>query len=208
MLIDSHSHVNFDVYRKDFKSVIDHCLVNNTWLINIGSDFKTSSKTIELTRDYGRGVYAVVGLHPIHVVDDVVESVIVDGQKTEVVTPKEEFDYNKYRDLAKSSDKVVGLGEVGLDYFYFNDNDSDSLSKKNLQKEVFKKYGRKCEVCGEENNIEIHHRQSLHKIINRFGIKNINDAFECNKLWDVDNGSVVCKFCHEKTRSHQYRNAQ
>ncbi|NCN07561.1 TatD family hydrolase [Candidatus Falkowbacteria bacterium] len=140
MLIDSHSHVNFDVYRKDFKSVIDHCLVNNTWLINIGSDFKTSSKTIELTRDYGRGVYAVVGLHPIHVVDDVVESVIVDGQKTEVVTPKEEFDYNKYRDLAKSSDKVVGLGEVGLDYFYFNDNDSDSLSKKNLQKEVFKKF--------------------------------------------------------------------
>ena len=78
----------------------------------------------------------------------------------------------------------------------------------NWKKEVFKKYGRKCEVCGEENNIEIHHRQSLHKIINHFGIKNINDAFECNKLWDVDNGSVVCKFCHEKTRSHQYRNAQ
>ncbi len=76
----------------------------------------------------------------------------------------------------------------------------------NWKKEVFKKYGRKCEVCGEENNLEVHHRESLHSIINRFGIKNIYDAFECNRLWDVDNGSVICKECHEKMQSSQYRN--
>lgn len=137
MLIDSHCHVNFNAYSEDTDKVIDRCLSNDIWLINIGSEYNTSFKTVEIANNYDQGVYAVIGLHPIHVTSDITESVIVGGQKKEVKTPQEEFNYNKYKFLATSSDKVVGLGEVGLDYFYFDKNDNDADDKKKLQKEVF-----------------------------------------------------------------------
>lgn len=140
MLIDSHCHVNFSAYHDDMDKVIDRCLSNDIWLINIGSEYHTSFKTIEIANNYDQGVYAVVGLHPIHVTSDIIENVMVLGQKKEVKTPQEKFDYDKYKYLAQSSNKVVGLGEIGLDYFYFDKNDVDVHSKKQLQQEVFEQF--------------------------------------------------------------------
>lgn len=77
---------------------------------------------------------------------------------------------------------------------------------KKWREDVFKKNGKKCEICGEKGNLEIHHRTSFYSIIKTYCVDDIYKAFECNALWNIDNGSVVCKFCHEKTQSHQYRN--
>ena len=77
---------------------------------------------------------------------------------------------------------------------------------KKWREDVFQKNGRKCEICGKKENLEIHHRTSFYSIIKTYSIDDIYKAFECDALWDIDNGSVVCKFCHEKTQSHQYRN--
>lgn len=140
MLIDSHCHINFNAYQEDSNEVIGRALADDIWLVNIGSDYTTSKNAIEIAKNYSSGVYAVAGLHPIHLIDDITETVIVNGKKQDVTTPKEVFDYNLYRDLAKSSNKMVGLGEVGLDYFYFDKNDQDAKDKKNLQKEVFKNF--------------------------------------------------------------------
>lgn len=140
MLIDSHCHINFNAYKEDADEVIDRSLTNNIWLVNIGSQYSTSVRTIKIAEKYEKGVYAVVGLHPIHLIDDVKESVIIDGQKKEIKISREEFDYDKYKELARSSKKVVGLGEVGLDYFYFDKNDQDYETKKNLQKKVFTRF--------------------------------------------------------------------
>ncbi|MDO8668766.1 MAG: TatD family hydrolase [Candidatus Buchananbacteria bacterium] len=140
MLIDSHCHVNFNAYNKDDREIIDRSLAEDIWLINIGSEYETSRRSIGIAENYQQGVYAVVGLHPIHVTGDVTESVITNGQTQEVTTRREEFDYNKYKELAKSSKKVVGLGEVGLDYFYFDRNEADAKAKKNLQKEYFNQF--------------------------------------------------------------------
>ena len=136
MLIDSHCHINFSAYKDDAKAVIGRALASDTWLINIGSQHSTSARTIKIAENYPKGVYAVVGLHPIHLVDDITESVVIDGKKHEITTKCEEFDYDKYRELAKSSTKVVGLGETGLDYFYFKE-DTDIEAHQKTQKEVF-----------------------------------------------------------------------
>jgi len=72
--------------------------------------------------------------------------------------------------------------------------------------EVFEKCGRKCEMCGETNELEIHHRDSFDSMLKAFEINKAKDAFECNALWRVDNGSVLCKKCHEKMESSVYRN--
>ena len=136
MLIDSHCHINFSAYKDDAQAVIKRALDGDTWLINIGSQYSTSARTIKIAENYSEGVYAVVGLHPIHLVDDITESVVIDGQKHEITTKREEFDYDKYKELARSSKKVVGLGETGLDYFYFK-TDTDIEAHKKIQKQVF-----------------------------------------------------------------------
>lgn len=74
----------------------------------------------------------------------------------------------------------------------------------NWKRAVFKKNGVMCEMCGETKNLEIHHRQSFYSIVKACGIKNIVQAFENNSLWDIDNGSVLCKTCHAKTKSSKY----
>ncbi|MCK4782039.1 TatD family hydrolase [Candidatus Parcubacteria bacterium] len=104
MLIDTHSHLNFSDFDKDRDEVIKKCLDNNVWLINVGVDFKTSKKAIEIAEKYKKGVYATVGLHPT--------SENLDG-----------FDYEKYKKLAQNS-KVVAIGEIGLDYKYPTDKNA------------------------------------------------------------------------------------
>jgi len=109
MLIDTHAHLNFNAFKDDFDQVIKRSLDGNVWMINVGSNFKTSKRAVEIAEKY-KGVYAAIGLHPIHA--------------------EEEFDIEKYKELAKS-DKVVAIGEIGLDYY------KDYGLFKEKQKEVF-----------------------------------------------------------------------
>ena len=64
--IDIHSHVNFKVFDEDRDAVIQKALGNDTWVINAGTQIDTSKKAIELAHQHKEGVYAAIGLHPIH----------------------------------------------------------------------------------------------------------------------------------------------
>ena len=71
MLIDTHAHVNFNVYKDDADEVIHRSLNPSTgsgqvWMINIGSQYDTSKRAVEMAEKYEKGVYAAVALHPIH----------------------------------------------------------------------------------------------------------------------------------------------
>ena len=110
MLIDTHAHLNFNAYKADADEVIRRSLENDVWLINVGSQYSASKRAVEMAEKHCEGVYAAVGLHPIHV-------------------NEEEFYYEKYKALAKSK-KVVAIGETGLDY------KSEYVSSKELQRTV------------------------------------------------------------------------
>lgn len=141
MLIDSHCHVNFNAYKEDGEEVIKKTLANDIWLINIGSQDSTSTRSIRIAEQYPQGVYAVVGLHPIHLVQDVTETASFEGETYEFTTRKEEFDKAKYRQLAQSSEKVVGLGETGLDYWYFDEFSETQIDEaKKIQRQVFEEF--------------------------------------------------------------------
>ena len=66
MLIDTHAHVNFNAYKLDTEEVIRRSLDNDVWMINIGTQYDTSKKAVEIAEKYPEGVYAAIGLHPIH----------------------------------------------------------------------------------------------------------------------------------------------
>ena len=130
MLIDTHSHVNFSAYKDDADEVIRRSLDSNIWMINVGSQYDTSKRAVEMAEKYKEGVYAAVALHPIHLGP----SKYIDEQEVKFQTKHEEFDREKYKKLA-SHPKVVAIGETGLDYYHIDD---EKLKEK--QKQVFKQH--------------------------------------------------------------------
>jgi len=132
MLIDSHAHVNFKQFEKDRTDVIKRSLDNDIWMINVGSQLSTSQRAIEIANEYEQGVYAAIGLHPIHLEDQIYEDVI-DGEKIEFRTRAEEFDTEKYKDLAQNK-KVVAFGETGFDYFHIQSKNKQQILE--MQKKV------------------------------------------------------------------------
>jgi len=114
MYIDTHAHLNFQAFDNDYSQAIERAFANGVrGIINVGSNFETSKKALEIANQYPLGVYAAVGLHPIHVND-------------------EDFHEDEFIKLAKNK-KVVALGETGLDYYY-------DKSSADLQKEIFRKF--------------------------------------------------------------------
>lgn len=120
MLIDSHCHINFISYKDDADEVIKDFLRDNYAMVVVGSQDSSSRRAIEYADKYERGVYAAVGLHPIDLIEDTEETVSIDGKPYTFKNRQEDFDEEKYRQLAQSSKKVVAIGEVGLDYYYFD----------------------------------------------------------------------------------------
>ena len=114
--IDIHSHVNFKAFDEDREAVIQRALDNDTWVINVGTQIDTSKKAVEIAHQYKEGVYAIIGLHPIHTgasFHDVKE--LGEGGK-EFTSRGEVFDKNIYRALLEDP-KTVAIGECGLDYY-------------------------------------------------------------------------------------------
>ncbi len=120
MLVDSHCHINFISYKDDADEVIKDFLRDNYAMVVVGSQDSSSRRAIEYADKYERGVYAAVGLHPIDLIDEAEDTVMMDGKSYTFKSRQEDFDQEKYRQLARSSDKVVAIGEVGLDYYYFD----------------------------------------------------------------------------------------
>jgi len=128
--IDIHCHTNFVAFDKDRNAVISRALANDTWLINVGTQYDTSKKAVEMTDEYNEGVYATVGLHPIHTEASYHDKSELGDEGKEFTSRGEIFDKEKYRELTKNK-KVVAIGECGLDYYHLNE---DSIEK---QKEAF-----------------------------------------------------------------------
>lgn len=142
MLIDTHSHLNFNAYNNDLEDVIKRSLDNDIWMINVGSQYSTCQKAIEISQKYPQGVYAAVGLHPIHLETNLVKIKEDTEEAQQFQANGEVFDYDKYKSLAKN-EKVKAIGEVGLDYYY--------KPKTTAKKEIFKEKQR--EVLIQEINL-------------------------------------------------------
>ena len=151
MLIDTHAHLNFNAFRDDSSEVLKRTLENDMWVIMPGTQYETSKKAVEIAESASwrrGGVYAAVGLHPIHLggqrkVDALETQSSPDsvGEKEsweEFTTRGEEFDVEKYRALAQNK-KAVAIGECGLDYYYFPQSKVKREKIKEKQKETLQK---------------------------------------------------------------------
>ncbi len=113
MIIDSHCHLNDSDLAPFADNIV--CDFANDGLIaaiNVGFDIPSSKLAVEQANKYNN-VFAAIGMHPHD------SRLMADS------------DYDLLRDLAKN-EKVVAIGEIGLDYHY-------NLSPRDIQRDVFEK---------------------------------------------------------------------
>ena len=128
--IDIHSHTNFKAFDEDRDATIQKTLDADTWVINVGTQIDTSRKAVEMAHQYDTGVYAIIGLHPIHTGASFHDVKELGEGGAEFTSRGEVFDREEYLKLLRDP-KVVGIGECGLDYFRC---DAESIEK---QKKAF-----------------------------------------------------------------------
>ncbi|MCP2036871.1 TatD DNase family protein [Planomicrobium sp. HSC-17F08] len=159
MFIDTHVHLNADQYDEDLNEVIDRALENNvTKMIVIGFDRKTIQRAMELAEKH-EFIYAVVGWHPVDAIDCTEEDL-------------------KWIEELAAHDKVVGIGETGLDYYW-------DKSPKEIQQEVFRKQIRLAKKV--QLPIIIHNRDATEDVLR---ILKEEEAHEVGGVMHCFGGSV------------------
>ena len=115
-LFDSHSHYNDEKFDIDRDEMIKETLssgVSN--FIVAGYNIESSKKAIQIAKQYD-GIYAIVGISPNDVEN------IKNGEDIKV--------YVSEIEKIANNDKVVAIGEIGLDYYWNKEN-------KDIQKQLF-----------------------------------------------------------------------
>lgn len=99
MLFDTHAHYDDEKFALDRYDVIEKAYSSGvSYIINAATDIKSCEESLAFAHKY-EYVYAAIGIHP-HEVGKVDENTL-----------------SRIGQLAKE-DKVVAIGEIGLDYYY------------------------------------------------------------------------------------------
>jgi TatD DNase family protein len=116
-MIDAHCHLNFQAFNEDFDEVIKRAKEKGVEvIINTGTSIEASARAVELAQQY-ENLYAIIGIHPHHA--DKVEK----GWDEEI------------KRLAQMP-KVVGIGEIGMDYYSYKSN---GITDPKLQRKIFER---------------------------------------------------------------------
>jgi TatD DNase family protein len=114
VLFDTHAHLNDEKFNDDREETIARARENGvSYICNIGYNRETIETSLELTRTYDF-IYTAIGWHP---------------QDAKTLTDE---DLAWIEKLASEEDKVVAIGEIGLDYYW-------DTSPKDIQQDVFRK---------------------------------------------------------------------
>jgi TatD DNase family protein len=115
-LIDIHAHLHDKAFDQDRDELINNLKSKDIFVVTIGTDSIESRKAVELANQYDN-VWCTIGVHPC----DNVEAIF------------DEVEFSKML-----NDKVVAIGECGLDYYRLS-GAHDIEKEKLRQKELFEK---------------------------------------------------------------------
>ncbi len=72
--------------------------------------------------------------------------------------------------------------------------------------DVFTKDDFTCQKCFMKSGVgmivylEAHHEKEFNKIIEEHKIRTLEEALNCEELWNINNGETLCDKCHNKTK--------
>jgi TatD DNase family protein len=113
-LFDTHAHLHFPDFAEDLDAVLDRARAAGVrGMVTIGTDRETNSAVVDLAKRLP-DVWATVGIHP-HDAGEAAEA-----------------DFEALERVAREEPKVVGFGEMGLDFFR-------NLSPPDAQRQAFRR---------------------------------------------------------------------
>lgn len=158
MLFDTHVHLNADQFSEDLEQVIERAQNEGVeTMVVVGFDQPTINKAMELVEQYDF-LYAAIGWHPVDAIDMTDEDL-------------------QWIEELSSHQKVVAIGETGLDYHW-------DKSPKEIQQEVFRKQIRLAKKV--RLPIIIHNREATQDIVD---ILKEEDAKEVGGIMHCFSGS-------------------
>lgn len=152
MLVDTHLHLlerDFDDVDKVIKSAYDNGV---KYLILGGCDKECNSENIKLSNKYSN-IYGTLGFHPEFA--DVVSDDDLDKLEKDIV----------------SNDKVIGIGEIGLDYHYGKENRDSQINLFEKQLKIAERLGLP---------VVIHTRDAMkdtYDILSKYKVKGVIHCF-------------------------------
>lgn len=149
--VDTHCHLDDERFNEDRAEVLKRIEEKMEFVVNVGFDLPSSKTSVEYSNTYPF-IYSAIGVHPTSISEynDEVEKELIELSK------------NK---------KVVALGEIGLDYYWMED-------EKEVQKEGFRKQMRLAEKLNLP--VIIHSRDAMAdtiEILNEF--PNVRGIVHC-----------------------------
>ncbi len=163
-IIDTHAHLYDEHFKNDISDVINRAEdVNIKRIIIPATNYVTASESLELADRFSI-IRVAVGIHPHQA---------------------KEYSLNEFQKIESliKNDKVVAIGEIGLEYFY-------DFAPRDLQKEIFVNQLK----LGIKNNLPsiIHTRDSIDdaiKIIEENFTKNLENQNKLNGVFHCFSGT-------------------
>ena len=150
MYIDTHCHVLSEYYN-NIEVIVKKCIENNvTKIIVSGCDMKSNKEVLELVNKYDI-IYGTLGFHP-----------------TELEDFKEEYFDFLIENI--NNKKIVGIGEIGLDYHYENTDKEKQRRIFNKQLEIAEKFNRP---------VVIHSRDAIQETYDMLSKYNLKGSIHC-----------------------------
>lgn len=120
-MFESHAHYDDQRFDKDRDQILNELKNDLDYLVNVGADIKSSKDSVLLSKMYDY-IYASVGVHP-HNVKNLDDEKII-----------------KLQELIKNNDKVIAVGEIGLDFYYDNSPREEQKKWFKIQLKIAEKY--------------------------------------------------------------------
>ena len=150
MITDTHCHI-YKEYYNDIDSLMIELSNNNIGrIINNACDYKSSLEVMELSKKYD-SMYFVLGVHPESDINDL----------------------KKVKELIKenlNNKKMLGIGEIGLDYHYEELNKEEQIKLFRSQMDLAERYNLP---------VIIHSRESTKDMINILKDYNVKGIIHC-----------------------------
>ena len=109
-LIDSHAHLDGEKFADDRAAVVERALASGVVkIITMGDSLESSARSVALTEEFDP-VYAAVGIHP---------------EEAQPMTAATDDQLATWA----AQEKVVAIGEIGLDYYWEKDEEKRALQR-------------------------------------------------------------------------------
>ncbi|MDD5182177.1 MAG: TatD family hydrolase [Candidatus Nanoarchaeia archaeon] len=102
---DVHAHISEDIFDADRKKILDECRKKGISIVNCSGTPESNRKALKLAKEF-KELNICLGIYPIQCAE---------------MSDREFF--NELEFIKQNADKLAGIGEVGLDFYWIKDDE-------------------------------------------------------------------------------------